>query len=152
MASGSVYEIMCNLPPDLAVARVANLLSREGMTYTSADLRISSTRMPFVMVGIDPRFYSRNNWLGVNPFAFISGITARCEPVDERTTRVVVRVDRGRTVLWAAFWIACGLLVGLAMPEPAGVFVFGTIACAAWVGHLVNGYLVKKEITNELVR
>jgi hypothetical protein len=54
--------------------------------------------------------------------------------------------------LWVAYWAACGLTVGAAMPRPGGAIVFLILVCGAYLGivRLFAGYLVKKEISEHL--
>lgn len=68
------YELVCQLPAHGAAERIEGLLSKEGVRYTAADLSISSVSTPIAVFGIQPRLYSRRNWVGLNPFAFVSGV------------------------------------------------------------------------------
>jgi len=102
------------------------------------------------VLGIQPKLYGHSNWVGLNPFTFVSGVEAQCEQLDSGLTKVTVRVNRLRTFLWAAFWIACSLLAARAMPEPGGAILVIGVACAAWFGlaSFLGGYLIKKEISD----
>ncbi len=146
------YELICQLPVQTALERMERLLSKDGVKYTSSDLAITSVRTPIVVLGIQPELYSRSNWLGLNPFAFVSGIDLRFKEDENGLTRVTVRVNRLRGLLWVAFWITCGALATLAMPEPGGAILLIGIACAAWLGivSFLGGYLIKKEIAERL--
>ncbi len=104
------------------------------------------------MLGIQPKLYSHRNWVGLNPFVFVSGVDLRFKQDENGLTRVTVRVNRLRGLLWVAFWITCGFLAARAMPEPGGAILFIGIACAAWLGivSFLGGYLIKKEISDRL--
>jgi hypothetical protein len=146
------YELICQLPAHTASARIEDLLSREGVKYTATNLAIASIRTPIVVLGIQPELYSHSNWVGLNPFAFVSGVDFRFKEDENGLTRVTVRVNRMRGLLWVASWITCGSLAAVAMPEPAGAILFIGIACAAWLGivSFLGGYLIKKEIADRL--
>ncbi len=124
------------------------MLSKEGVKYMAANLAITSIKTPIVVLGIQPKLYSHSNWVGLNPFAFVSGVDLRFKEDENGVTRVTVRVNRLRGFLWVGFWAACSSLAALAMPEPGGAILFIGIACAAWLGivSFLGGYLIKKEI------
>src|SRR5580658_5678510 len=146
------YEFVCQLPAQAASERIEDLLSKEGVKYRVANLSIVSVRTPIVVVGIQPKLYSHRNWVGLNPFTFVSGVEVQCEQVDSGLTKVTVRVNRLRTFLWAAFWIASSSLAARAMPEPGGALLVIGVACAAWFGVVcfLGGYLIRKEISDRL--
>ena len=123
-------------------------MSKEGVKYMAANLAITSIKTPIVVLGIQPKLYSHSNWVGLNPFAFVSGVDLRFKEDENGVTRVTVRVNRLRGFLWVGFWAACSSLAALAMPEPGGAILFIGIACAAWLGivSFLGGYLIKKEI------
>lgn len=147
------YEIVCHLAPQAALKRIGALLSREGVRYSSVDLAIASSKTPFAVLGLDPRMYTRSNWVGINPFAFVSGLNVSCEPVDGRSTKVRLQIHRRRAVLWFAFWVVCGFFVARALPAPGGAIFFVALACVAWLGNVsfLGGYLIRKEIETELM-
>ena len=133
------------------MARVENLLSLEGVKFDATDLRITSTRTSIAVLGIQPKLYTRLNWVGLNPFSFVTAVDVRFEPdVGVAGTRVNVRINRRRSILWAASWTLCGYLAGRAMPQPAGALVFVAVFIMAWLGivSFLGGYLVRKEIVD----
>jgi hypothetical protein len=150
------YEFVSQLPAQTALERIEGLLSKEGVEYKADNLSIASVRTPFALLSFDRKLYSstdhRSNWTGLNPFIYISGVVVRCEEVDRVFTKVTVRINRLRTFLWVAFWIACSLLAASAMPEPGGAIQVIGVACAAWFGivSFLGGYLIKKEIADSL--
>jgi len=128
------------------------MLSKEGVKYTATNLAITSTGTPIVVFGIQSKLYSHSNWVGLNPFVFVSGVDLRFKQDKDGLTRVTVRVNRLRGLLWVAFWITCGFLAARAMPEPGGAFLLIGIACAAWLGivSFLGGYLIKRGIADRL--
>lgn len=146
------YELICRLPAEEASDRIQKLLSKEGVEYGSANLSVASLRTPIAVLGVQPKLYSHNNWVGINPFTFISGINVQCETEDNGLTKIIVRINRLRSFLWVGFWVTCSLLAAQRMPKPGGAILFISVACAAWFGIVLffGGYLVKKEIVDYL--
>jgi hypothetical protein len=148
----NTYELICRLAPQAASDRIGALLSHEGVRFKASNLFIASTNTPIAVLGVQSKLYTRKNWVGINPFAFISSVDVNCEPADGNTTKVTISVNRRRALLFFAFWVACGYLVARAMPQPSGVILLASISAVAWLGvvSFLGGYLVKKEIDNEL--
>jgi len=147
------YEFVCQLPAQVVSERVESLLSKEGVKCKSANLSVVSVRTPIAVLGIQPKLYSHSNWVGLNPFAFVSGVEVHCEQVEDgSSTKVTIRVNRLRAFLWVGFWVACSLLAARKMPEPGGVILFIGVASAAWfsIVFFLGGYLIRKEISDRL--
>lgn len=146
------YELVCRLPAQVAFERLAALLSKEGVGYKAAGLSLASTRTPIAVIGIQASLYSRSNWVGVNPFAFVSAVEVRCEQLDYNLTRVTVRANRLRALLWVAFWTGCSAIVGLPLPDGRGGILVVLVGCAAWFAMVpfLAGYLLKNEIRHHL--
>ena len=146
------YELVSQLPAQQTSERIAGLLSKEGVKYRASDLSIASTQTPIILLSIQPKLYSHSNWVGLNPFTFVSGVDVRCDQGNSGLTRVTVRVNRLRAFLWTAFWVACSLLAATGMPEPEGAILVVGVAVAAWFGvvSFLGGYLIKKEINDSL--
>jgi hypothetical protein len=142
------YELLCRLSAQAALERIEGLLSREGVEYRATNLSAASVRTPIAVLGIQPKLYSHSNWVGLNPFVFVSSVEVRCEQVDGGITKVTVRINRFRAFLWVAFWTLCSLLAARAMPAPGGVILLIGVTCATWLGivSFLGGYLIRKEI------
>lgn len=148
------YDLTCQLPAHIAAERIESMLSEEGVKYTATNLSVTSVRTPVVVFGIQPKLHTHSNWVGLNPFVFVSGVDLRFKEAADGLTRVTVRVNRFRGLLWVAFWVTCASLAASAMPEPGGVILFIGIACTAWLAivSFLGGYLIKKEIADRLDR
>lgn len=146
------YGVFCSLTPQAASDRLAELLTNEGVNYKRCDLSIASTSTPIAVLGIEPRLYTRRNWVGINPFAYVSGVIVSCEPAGRSETKVTVQVNRRRAILWFVFWLASASLAGRAMPEPGGALLIGAVAIAVWFGvvSFLGGSLVKTEVSKAL--
>src|SRR4051794_11697484 len=104
----TTYENVCNLSIERAQSHTVNLLSKRGVKIERTDTSFTSLSIPVVVLGIQGQLYSRDNWVGINPFVFISGIHFCFEWITANSTRVVVRVNRLRSYMWVAFWATCG--------------------------------------------
>ena len=146
------YELVCHLSVPDASERIGTLLSKEGVEYKVSGVSITSTKTPIAVLGIQPKLYSYSNWIGVNPFVFISGIHAQFRSTDICVTAVTVRVNRLRAFFWVAFWVACSVLSAFAMREPAGAILVVIVTVAAWLGivSFIGSYLIAKEIGDYL--
>src|SRR5215831_13854192 len=112
------YELVCKLPAQAVLERIKGLLSKERVRYRADNLSVTSTQIPIVVFGFDPRRFSHANWTGINPFTSDSGLT-----------KVIVRVNRLRAFVWVGFWVACSALAASAMPEPGGAILVIVVTC-----------------------
>ena len=146
------YEINSDLTPEAAIGRLGALLSYEGVDYSSDSFLIVSTRTPVAILSIQSALYSRKNWVGLNPFAFITGVEVRCQVDNDGRTRATLRVNQSRAYLFFAFWTACGFLAASSLPQPFSAMTFVAVALVGWFGHVsfLGGYLVVKEVADEL--
>jgi len=142
------YELSCRLSIETAIERIEDLLAKEGVQYRTADLSIASIGTPIALFSFQRILYSSRNWVGLNPFTFVSSVIVRCESSSGGLTRIIIQVNQARTFLWSAFWAWCGALSALGMPEPAGAILFMAVTLAAWFGlvSFLGGALIKKEI------
>jgi hypothetical protein len=145
------FHSSCPLEARETLARIEHLLSQEGVEHISSGLLVASTSTPFVILGFQPKLYTRKNRVGLNPFAFVTGVKIQCES-DGALTRITVRINRRRSVLHVVFWGACGALMATAMPAPAGVVLLGAIVIVAWftIVKYLGGRLVNSEILSEV--
>jgi hypothetical protein len=145
------YQISSQFSAEIAFARVQQLLASEGVQCTSEGLSLSSTSTPVALLSFQRISYTHKNWVGLNPFTFVSGIRVRCQPGRDGRTEAVVEVNRSRTFLYVALWgVSTG---GAALAAPTfGEFalLFGLLFLAGWFGYVsfLAGYLVKKEIAD----
>lgn len=144
------YTLSSHLSPEGAIAQVEKLLGEQGVQYKTEGLSICSTRTPVALLGLQRTLYSAKNWVGLNPFTFISGVDVLCRLDESGRTSIVVHVKRFRTFLWVAFWVWVSALAASAMPAPEGASLFIAITLTAWFVLVVffSGYLIKKEIAD----
>lgn len=82
----------------MALRRLSKLLDDAFVKYRVDHDSITSTSVPFAVLSIDPRMYTRKNWLGINPFIFISGIKIIGTRESDNETVLEIIIDRGRTI------------------------------------------------------
>lgn len=142
------YELTCGLEPRIALARVKELLSTEGVKVEETNCRIRSFRTPVAIIGIQPRMYTRRNWVGINPFVCVSGVEATFESIANGRTKVTIQVNQLRAYLIVAFWVAIGYFAARGLDGPWGAVLFIAVAVVAWAGVVwfVGGRLVRIEI------
>jgi hypothetical protein len=143
------FTINSRLSAETTVARVGDLLAKEGVQYRVEGLSILSISTPIALLTFQRTLYSNRNWVGLNPFTFISGVDVRCSDKGG-LTEVIVQVNNVRTFLWVAFWVLSSALAASGMPKPDGIILFSAVSLAACFGFLsfLGGYLIKKEIAD----
>ena len=145
-----MVELKSRLAPREALSRIGNLLAEEGVKFKEeAELSLVSTATPIVILSIQTRLYSRKNWVGVNPFVFISAIRVDCKQDGGSGTTIELRINRRRALLLVVFWAICAALV-VDAPGPDGALIFASVTIVAWLFYFffVGGPLVKREIRN----
>ena len=146
-----MFELKSRLAPREALSRIGNLLAEEGVKFKEeAELSLVSTATPIAILGIQTKLYSRKNWVGFNPFVFITSIRVDCKLDGGSGTIIELRINRHRALLWVGFY---SIYVGLAardMQEPNGALLFASVTIVAWLFYFffVGGHLVKREIRN----
>jgi len=138
------YSLRSSLPPDAARDRVAALLTAERVRYTQTPDGLQSTRTPYGL-NVQRVWYTRRNWVGLNPFAHVSGVQITFAPAD-----VTVHVNRTRALYLAAPYMA-GCLLTPFLPWPGVVALLAGCTGLTWfVASYVAGHLLKAEIEREL--
>jgi len=148
------YELTSRLSAAAAMQRMEDLFAREAVRFSRDQLSIRSTETPLAILGIQGRLYSRRNWVGLNPFAFVSGMEVRCESGESGVVRISIHIDQFRTFIWVAFLAACSGFAALAMPELGWAILFiAAVTVGAWfvLVWFLGGFLVKKEVRDCLI-
>jgi hypothetical protein len=126
-----VFTLVSELPLPASLQKVMRLFDQEAVHYETTDCSLRSTKVPFAVFTLDPRMYSRSNWLGLNPFVFATRVvvTARKGPADQ--TVLDVLIDRRRAIVMYIVAMANVLVVAAALPTlPAGwalIVFFATV-------------------------
>lgn len=142
------YRVVSNVEAEAALDRVKDLLTAEGVSFEQVGPTVRSTRTPIIILGIQPKLYSRRNWVGLNPFIFVSGVTIGTKVPDNKGTVVEISINRLRAYLLAMLWTILGFFVGKELPQPVGALLFFGIALLAWTGIVLflGSHLVRGEI------
>lgn len=142
------YSFVTRLSAEDSLRQIRTLLSTASVDYDSNGFQISSKETPLPILNFDRRLYSRRNWIGINPFVYVSGVNVQCEVSDNGGTRVTVEINRARAFLFAVLAIILGCVVAVAMPEPLGAIFAVGVSCCAWFGCVLffASYLMKEEI------
>ena len=134
---------------DDALNRLSALFMSECVTYSRSSDSIVSIKTPVALFSLDRRLYSKKNWVGVNPFIFVSGVEITCRYSSVNRTDVSVSIDRKRAAVMYVVAMAFVLVVGSVVPAKAVfVGVFATILFLSL--NALSGALVIKEIKAEL--
>lgn len=143
------YQLTSRLPAAVVMQGLEGLFTQEGVQYRKSDLSITSVKTPVAILSFSQVLYSKRNWVGVNPFTFVSGVDVHCEPGAGDIVRINIRVDQFRTLIYFGLWVTSSGLAASAMPELWSAILL--IAVALTIGWFVTvqflgGFLIKQEI------
>ena len=145
------FRLSSTLSGSECTERCAALLGEEGVKFQQDGQSLKSTSTPIVFVNVDRRLYSRNNWVGLNPFVFVSGIDVNVSAADSDGSTVIdVVINQRRTLA------ICGLIVGLvlvvARALPANGLMFFVVASLLLVllFRFFAGSLLRQEFERRL--
>ena len=147
------YELTSRLPAAVVIQRMEELFTRENVQFRPGDLSISSIKTP-IAKGIQPKLYSKRNWVGLNPFAFISGVEVQCKSSGGDVVRVNVHIDQFRAFIGVALSATSSGFAAVALPELGWAILFiAAVTVSAWfvLVWFLGGYLIKKEIRDCLI-
>ena len=146
------FTVITRLRRDEALDRLAKLLEAGGAKDIEIDRdrgMVRSSSMPFPVANVDPRWYSRRNGIGVNPFAILTAIelTAAARGLD---TVVSVQIDRLRAILIAIAEILLVLFIALSAPLWPTLAIAGVIFVLSALVMRLSRTLVQFEIKQQL--
>jgi len=149
------HELRSSFSRDGSFDAFEALLADEHVTYVREGESLRSTSTPLPTFGFDRRWYSRNNCVGVNPFAFVSEVRVAPHADGENLTRLDVAVIETRAWFFAALAVVAIVAVSFAAPLDFS----GRVALALLVALLASflllypaKVLVRKEIDAALRR
>ena len=145
------FSLVADLPIEEVIGRLTGLFEAGGASVIREDNCVRSVHTPVPLLNVDPRLYSRRNWVGINPFALVTGVEAAAAPGD-KGTQVNVRVDRRRMLLLLAFEVA--LIFVIAIDAPLLVVLAVSVFVLSLSGLLLRwSYtLLRSEIQQALQR
>jgi len=143
------YSIRSSLSPVEALSRLAGLLTAERVSYRRTEQGLQSTRTPFGLTfqGI---WFSRRNWVGLNPFAFVTAVSISCSGANTSSGTATVRVDRTRALGLASPYLV-GFVLAPVVPLPAAIIVIAACIGLIWfIVSYVAGHLLERELSEVL--
>lgn len=146
-------ELSSRLPPEESLDAIEALLVDEHVTFEREGDSIRSTRTPLYLWGLGWGFYSRKNWVGVNPFAFVSEVRVTAQGGWEDFTRLEVAVSETRAWFFFTLFVFWNVLISFMPPvDLSGQALWALLGVAG--GAFVFVYparsLVAKEISAAL--
>ena|SRR5713101_3299330 len=124
---------------DQALDRVEALLSAEHVEVRRSANSLSSTHIPFPIINIDKRLYSRRNWVGINPFIYLGNVSVSYCVRASGSHYLDVRISRSRGAVLFAFALLLAVFVGAYAPEvKIGVAFSLFVICVAYIMFFVS--------------
>ena len=143
------YSIDAPLSSVEALDRVAGLLTAERVSYTRTEQGLQSTRTPLGLT-FQGVWYSRRNWVGLNPFAHVTAVNVSCPGAGTSAGLVTVRVDRTRALQMASPYLL-GYVLAPLVPLPAAIFAIAACTGLIWFTvSYVAGHLLEHELSEAL--
>lgn len=109
------FTVATTLLPKEALGRLIQLLETEGVKVAREENRVRSLRTPIPLLNVDPRLYSRRNWVGINPFALLTAVEMTTTASNDGTVVNVV-IDRRRILLFLVLEAVVILSIALKAP------------------------------------
>ncbi len=138
--------------PQTTVELISKLLAKRSIKHSIVNNHISSTHIPFIILGFDWRRYSRDNFIGYNPFVFIDKIKINVESDSEKKTKLDITVIQVRSYVPIIIMILIILKVRTVEFGTFAAIIFAIIAVLYYLFafHLVIGHLLTSEIKRVL--
>ena len=134
-----------------AKKRIENLLTYENVDFSVQPNSIRSTYIPIPLVNFDKRLYTRKNWVGINPFIYISGLEILFTELSATETRIEINIDQRRAIFFYCMFLCLVFLVALALPT-----IWASISCFLFIA--ISSYLlvfllcIKKLLRYEILK
>ena len=145
------FSIETKLETRNVIAALQDRLMKRYVRIKTDNNSITSTYTPFSFHGLMPTVFSKDNWIGINPFQFISKIKIECKAEENKNTKVDINVYTAKR-LW--FWIVFWLMLPVALFAINLTAGFVGILFAAIINliiyHVFAVYLVKFEINDAI--
>jgi hypothetical protein len=145
------FTLYSKLSMSDTIKRIADLLVHEHVNFYTNPNSLRSTHVPFPIVSIDKRMFTRKNWVGLNPFIYISSIEIFFRELNIKETQIDVRIDQCRAIVMYLSSLGLMLLVALAIPVLwVGIAFFVSIAILT---HLfIFSFCIKRLIKSEILK
>jgi hypothetical protein len=81
------------------IMRISNLLTSEHVKF-QADLNsVRSKEIPLPLLSFDKRLYTKRNWVGINPFIFVSEINFFIKESHFQQTQIDITICQRRAIV-----------------------------------------------------
>lgn len=136
-----------------SIERIENLFVEESIKYKSDLNSIYSTNVPLPLFGFDLRQYSRRNWIGINPFIFISRIKVLLNKTNDDSVLINITIRQNRALIIYSFILLLLLIVAVNLPQAWIGFLFFVFFALLFFGFIfllcINRF-IKKEIIDAI--
>ena len=129
------------------------LFEYENLIFQISENSIYTQKTPLPLMSYDRRSYSRRNWVGINPFVFVSGVKILIESNQANLCDLTVVLDKKRSYAIFIALSSCWLWASVGVPNGYWgdiIFCFISALAALLVLHLLPYRLIKSEINNAL--
>ena len=148
------FYLVADAEPQTVIELVSSLLSKRSVKHSINNNQIVSTNIPiwFFMLRYSRRLYSRDNFVGVNPFIYIDNIKINVETELEKKTKLDITVTQIRSYMPFVFIMSMAFAIWTARVETFAGWFFVIIAVLYYLFtfHLVIGKLLPGEIKRVL--
>ena len=144
------FYLNSSLPKEKVVQRLQSLMRSEHVSFIVNGNNIISTSIPLPILSIDKRLYSKNNWIGINPFVVLSSIVFTIQ----ETTEIKIHVTINKTRSYVIYSLIVFLVgfVSAAIPNfYFGICFFIFFSIVSWlILFQLYIYLITKEISKSI--
>lgn len=147
------FTLISDLSVNDALQRIKKLFDSESVNYQVENNEIRSLKMPMTLLNIDPRMYTKRNWVGINPFVFISGINVTLNGESPKGTVIDVNINQTRGVIIYLMILLCLASMMFAIPNlwtGIAILVFGLFISYLIIFPFLIGSILKNEIKTEV--
>lgn len=148
------FSVATDLAAEDALGRLTRLFEAGGVTVARQDNGLRSARTPVPLLNVDPRLYSRRNWVGINPFALVTSVEAITRAVSGGTV-IDVSIDRRRMVMLLIFEVVLVLVIATRAPWGptigAAVFLLGVCLLLLRWSHTLLRQEIEREMKSDSV-
>lgn len=146
LSSRISYRLNSDFDVDRTLEKLRELFDYESIKFESNTTSIKSQRMPFPIGSFDFRIYSRKNWIGINPFVFVSGIEINVDADNDQKSKLRIEINRNRAILVYLFVIVLFLMATANLPNPSWAMIF---FCGL---SIISGLIIFGLFTNRFIR
>ena len=142
-------RIVSKLNVQDTLKQIKKLFKEESIQFNIDKYTIKSSKIPLPLLSFDYRQYSRKNWIGVNPFIFISSILIKIEELDNNKIIANVIIDPTRAILAYIFILLLVCIVSMSLPLSwIGIIFF--LVFSIFSGFFIFYVCIKKLIFVEI--